>query len=38
MSEPQQRKDLLQLIQEACTGGARLKRVCSQIGLSERTV
>ena len=38
MSEPQQRKDLLQLIQEACTGGARLKRVCAQIGLSERTV
>ncbi len=38
MSEPQQRKDLLQLIQEACTGGARLRRVCSQIGLSERTV
>ena len=38
MSEPQQRKDLLQLIQEACAGGARLKRVCSQIGLSERTV
>jgi len=38
MSEPQQRTDLLQLIQEACTAGARLKRVCAQIGLSERTV
>ena len=38
MSSPQQRKDLLQLIREACTGGARLKQVCAQIGLSERTV
>ena len=38
MSEPQQRKDLLQLIGQACTDGARLKRACAQIGLSERTV
>jgi putative transposase len=38
MSEPKQRAGLLQLIQEAHTGGARLKRVCAQIGLSERTV
>ena len=38
MSGAQQRKDLLQLIEQACTGGARLKRACAQIGLSERTV
>ena len=38
MSGTQQRKDLLELIEEACTGGARLKRVCAQIGLSERTM
>ena len=38
MSAPQQRKDLLELIAQACTGGARLKRACAQIGLSERTV
>lgn len=38
MSDLKQRKELLQLIQEACTGGARLTRVCAQIGLSERTV
>ena len=38
MSGAQQRKDLLELIRQACTGGARLKRACAQIGLSERTV
>ena len=38
MSGPQQRKDLLQLIERACTDGARLARACVQIGLSERTV
>jgi len=38
MSHAQQRKDLLQLIQDACTDGARLTRACAQIGLSERTV
>jgi transposase InsO family protein len=38
MSDAQQRKDLLELIEQACTGGARLKRACAQIGLSERTV
>jgi transposase InsO family protein len=38
MSGTQQRIDLLELIEEACTGGARLTRVCTQIGLSERTV
>lgn len=38
MSGIQQRKDLLELIQEACTDGARLTRACTQIGLSERTV
>ena len=38
MSGVQQRKDLLVLIEQACTSGARLKRVCMLIGLSERTV
>ncbi len=38
MSGLQQRKDLLQLIEQACTDGARLARACVQIGLSERTV
>jgi len=38
MSSAQQRKDLLELIAQACTGGARLNRACTQIGLSERTV
>jgi len=38
MSGAQQRKDLLELIQEACTGGARLTRACAQVGLSARTV
>ena len=38
MSGIQQRKDLLELIEEACTGGARLTWACTQIGLSERTV
>jgi len=38
MSDAQQRKDLLELIEHACTGGARLKRACAQIGLSEHTV
>ena len=38
MSTAQQRQDLLQLIQQACTGGARLERACAQIGLSVRTV
>lgn len=35
MSSPQQRQDLLQLIEQACTDGARLERACAQIGLSE---
>jgi transposase len=38
MSSAQQRKALLELIAQACTGGARLNRACTQIGLSERTV
>jgi transposase InsO family protein len=38
MSGAQQRKDLLELIEQACTGGARLAQACTQIGLSERTV
>jgi putative transposase len=38
MSDAQQRKDLLELIAQACTDGARLTRACTQIGLSERTV
>lgn len=38
MSTVQQRQDLLQLIQQACTAGARLERACAQIGLSARTV
>jgi putative transposase len=38
MSGTQQRKDLLGLIEQACLSGARLKRICTQIGLSERTV
>jgi len=38
MSGAQQRKDLLELIEQACTSGARLALVCNQIGLSERTV
>ena len=37
-SGAQQRKDLLELIEQACTGGVRLARACAQIGLSERTV
>ena len=38
MTCPQQRQTLLELIQEACTAGARQERACAQIGLSERTV
>ena len=38
MSDAQQRKDLLELIQEACMGGARQAQACAQIGLSERTL
>ena len=38
MSGAQQRKDLLQLIEQACKGSARQAQVCAQIGLSERTV
>lgn len=38
MTCPEQRQSLLRLIQEACTGGARLRRACVLIGLSERTV
>jgi hypothetical protein len=38
MSGAQQRKELLELIGQACTAGARLKRACAQVGLSERTV
>ena len=37
-SGAQQRKDLLELIEQACTGGVRLARACAQMGLSERTV
>ena len=33
-----QRQSLLELIFEACLAGARLMRVCAQIGLSARTV
>ncbi|MBC7957353.1 MAG: IS3 family transposase [Cytophagales bacterium] len=33
-----QRQTLLMLITEACRAGARLMRVCAQIGLSARTV
>lgn len=38
MTCPEQRQSLLRLIQEACTAGARLRRACVLIGLSERTV
>ena len=38
MTSCEQRLNLLSLIGQACTGGARLTRVCTQIGLSERTV
>ncbi|HQC87118.1 MAG TPA: IS3 family transposase [Rhodoferax sp.] len=38
MSHLQQRKDLLELLQQACTDGARMAQACSQIGLSVRTV
>ena len=38
MSHLEQRKDLLELLQKACTDGARLAQACSQIGLSVRTV
>ena len=38
MSSAPQRQDLLRLIEQACTDGARLERVCAQIGLSARTV
>ena len=38
MSSTQQRKDVLELIEQACTGGARQAQACAQIGLSERTV
>jgi len=38
MSSPQQRQDMLELIGQACTDGARLERACAQIGLSARTV
>jgi transposase InsO family protein len=38
MTRPEQRQSLLRLIQETCTAGARLRRACALIGLSERTV
>ena len=38
MSCPQQRENLLQLIEQACAAGARLAKACAQIGLSARTV
>jgi transposase InsO family protein len=38
MTRPEQRQSLLQLIQETRTAGARLRRACALIGLSERTV
>ena len=38
MSDTQQRKDLLELIEQACMGGARQAQACAQIGLSERTL
>ena len=38
MCSQQQRQDLLQLIGQACTDGARLGQACAQIGLTARTV
>jgi len=38
MTRPEQRQSLLRLIQETRTAGARLRRACALIGLSERTV
>ena len=38
MSQLPKRKELLQLLQKACTDGARMAQACAQIGLSERTV
>jgi putative transposase len=38
MTCSQQRLSLLPLIEQACQNGARLHKVCAQIGLSSRTV